>query len=86
MLGDEANPSLSFENIEKENASYTLTLQAVDKVGNKTNEQTISYEVQLVELTFRAGEHVKISGTTYFQLFSGAKQENLTLPTLTPDP
>ena len=86
MLGDEANPSLSFENIAKENASYTLTLQAVDKVGNKTSEQTISYKVQLVELTFRAGEHVNISGTTYFRLFSGAKQENLTLPTLTPDP
>lgn len=86
MLGDEANPSLSFENIAKENASYTLTLQAVDKVGNKTSEKTISYKVQLVELTFRAGEHVNISGTTYFQLFSGAKQENLILPTLTPDP
>ena len=87
MLGDEANPSLSFENIAKENASYTLTLQAVDKVGNKTSEQTISYnKVQLVKLTFRAGEHVNISGTTSFQLFSGAKQENLTLPTLTPDP
>lgn len=86
MLGDEANPSLSFENIAKENASYTLTLQAVDKVGNKTSEQTISYKVQLVELTFRAGEHVNISGTTYFQLFSGAKQEKLTLLTLTPDP
>lgn len=86
MLGDEANPSLSFENIAKENASYTLTLQAVDKVGNKTSEQTISYKVQLVELTFRAGEHVKIWASTYLQLFSGAKQENLTLPTLTPDP
>lgn len=86
MLGDEANPSLSFENIAKENASYTLTLQAVDKVGNKTNEQTISYKVQLVELTFRAGEHVKIWASTYLQLFSGAKQEKLTLPTLTPDP
>ena len=86
MLGDEANPSLSFENIAKENASYTLTLQAVDKVENKTSEQTISYKVQLVELTFRAGEHVNISGTTYFRLFSGAKQENLTSPTLTPDP
>lgn len=86
ILGDEANPSLSFENIAKENASYTLTLQAVDKVGNKTSEQTISYKVQLVELTFRAGEHVNISGTTYFQLFSGAKQGNLTLLTLTPDP
>lgn len=85
MLGDEANPSLSFENIAKENASYTLTLQAVDKVGNKTNEQTISYKVQLVELTFRAGEHVKIWTPTYLQVFSGAKQENLTLPTLTPD-
>lgn len=86
MLGDEANPSLSFENIEKENASYTLTLQAVDKVGNKTSEQTISYKVQLVELTFKAGEHVNISGTMYFQLFSGAKQENHPLPMLTPDP
>lgn len=86
MLGDEANPSLSFKNIAKENARYTLTLQAVDKVGNKTSEQTISYKVQLVELTFRAGEHVNISGTTYFQLFSGAKQENLTLPALIPDP
>lgn len=86
ILGDEANPSLSFENIAKENASYTLTLQAVDKVGNKTSEKTISYEVQLVELTFRAGEHVKIWASTYLQLFSGAKQENLTLPTLTPDP
>lgn len=86
MLGDEANPSLSFENIAKENASYTLTLQAVDKVGNKTSEKTISYEVQLVELTFRAGEHVKIWASTYLQLFSGAKQENLTLPMLTPDP
>ena len=86
MLGDEANPSLSFENIAKENASYTLTLQAVDKVENKTSEQTISYKVQLVELTFRAGEHVKIWAPTYLQLFSGAKQENLTLPTLTPDP
>ena len=86
MLGDEANPSLSFENIAKENASYTLTLQAVDKVGNKTSEQTISYKVQLVELTFRAGEHVNIWIPTYLQLFSGAKQENLTLPMLTPDP
>ena len=86
MLGDEANPSLSFENIAKENASYTLTLQAVDKVENKTSEQTISYKVQLVELTFRAGEHVNIWIPTYLQLFSGAKQENLTLPTLTPDP
>lgn len=86
ILGDEANPSLSFENIAKENASYTLTLQAVDKVGNKTSEQTISYKVQLVELTFKAGEHVKIWASTYLQLFSGAKQENLTLPTLTPDP
>lgn len=86
MLGDEANPSLSFENIAKENASYTLTLQAVDKVGNKTSKQTISYKVQLVELTFRAGEHVNIWIPTYLQLFSGAKQENLTLPTLTPDP
>ncbi len=86
MLGDEANPSLSFENIAKENASYTLTLQAVDKVGNKTSEQTISYKVQLVELTFKEGTHVKIWTPTYLQLFSGAKQENLTLPTLTPDP
>lgn len=86
MLGDEANPSLSFENIAKENASYTLTLQAVDKVGNKTSKQTISYKVQLVELTFKEGTHVKIWIPTYLQLFSGAKQENLTLPTLTPDP
>lgn len=86
MLGDEADPSLSFENIAKENASYTLTLQAVDKVGNKTNEQTISYKVQLVELTFKEGTHVKIWTPTYLQLFSGAKQENLILPTLTPDP
>lgn len=60
MLGDEAKPSLSFENIAKENASYTLILQAVDKVENKTNEQTISYEVQLVEITFKEGTHVKI--------------------------
>lgn len=85
MLGDEANPSLSFENIAKENASYTLTLQAVDKVGNKTSEKKIRYEVQLVELTFKEGTHVKIWTPTYLQLFSGAKQENLTLPTLTPD-
>lgn len=86
MLGDEANPSLSFENIEKENASYTLTLQAVDKVGNKTTEQTISYEVQLVELTFKEGTHVKIWTPTYLQVFSGIKRENLTFPMLTPDP
>ena len=86
MLGDEANPSLSFENIAKENASYTLTLQAVDKVGNKTSEQTISYKVQLVELTFKEGTHVKIWTPTYLQVFSGAKQETLTLPMLTPDP
>lgn len=86
MLGDEANPSLSFENIAKENASYTLTLQAVDKVGNKAPEQTISYKVQLVELTFKEGTHVKIWTPTYLQVFSGIKRENLTFPMLTPYP
>lgn len=59
-LGDEATPVLNFENIAKEDASYTLSLQAVDQVENKTPEQTVTFEVQLVELTFKAGEHLTL--------------------------
>lgn len=60
MLGDEAAPALNFENIAKEDASYTLSLQAVDKLGIKTPEQTVTFKVQLVKLTFKAGEHLSL--------------------------
>lgn len=84
-IGNEVGPSLIFENIAKENATYSLSLQAVDQIGNKTSEISKTQQIQLAELSFVPWDHISSWTATYIQLFSGAKQENLTFPTFTPE-